>query len=114
MMCSACNEAVRSSGINHDGNFCGGCGRALTAAAASVRRSTLVRPRYGRMIGGVCAGFAQEYGWDVTLVRLLVCLTVLLGAGSPVVLYVAAWIIMPNEPWLLAAQPVAQAGVSAS
>jgi phage shock protein PspC (stress-responsive transcriptional regulator) len=48
------------------------------------------------MIGGVCGGLAESLGVDVTLLRLgLVALTVL-GAGSGLVFYVAAWILAPE------------------
>jgi len=32
---------------------------------------TLVRDRKGRMVAGVCAGVAQYFGLDVTLVRVI-------------------------------------------
>lgn len=71
------------------------------------------RPRSDRKIGGVCAGIAQYLGLDVTLVRVLVvCLSIwppLVG----LVFYIVCWIVVPNEPLLLAAPPN-QASTSAS
>jgi phage shock protein PspC (stress-responsive transcriptional regulator) len=56
----------------------------------------LVRPRHGRMIAGVCAGFARRYGVPVFLVRVL---TVVAGvAGFGLLGYLVMWILMPNEP----------------
>ncbi len=57
---------------------------------------TLVRPRQGRMFVGVCAGLAQRFGISAGLVRLLFLLSLLLP-GTQVVIYLALWIIMPNE-----------------
>jgi phage shock protein PspC (stress-responsive transcriptional regulator) len=63
-----------------------------------VRR--LERPRYGRAIAGVCAGFAEHYGWDPAIVRLVLVVVVLFGAGTPLLAYLIAWIVMPNGPYV--------------
>ncbi|MEN3263629.1 MAG: phage shock protein [Pseudonocardia sp.] len=48
------------------------------------------------MIGGVCGGLAESLNVDAALLRIgLVALTVL-GAGSGLVLYVAAWMLAPE------------------
>lgn len=67
----------------------------------SPLRTQLVRPRYGRVIAGVCAGFAQAYGWDPVIVRLVLCLIALCGAGTPIIAYIVAWVVMPNAPYEL-------------
>ncbi|GGM33643.1 PspC domain-containing protein [Micromonospora sonchi] len=56
----------------------------------------LVRPRQGRMFAGVCIGLAQRFGMSAGLVRLLFLLSLLLP-GTQVIIYLALWIIMPNE-----------------
>ncbi|GIJ30261.1 PspC domain-containing protein [Micromonospora qiuiae] len=56
----------------------------------------LVRPRQGRMFAGVCAGLAQRFGISAGIVRLLFLLSLLLP-GTQVIIYLALWIIMPNE-----------------
>ncbi|WP_341718692.1 PspC domain-containing protein [Micromonospora sp. FIMYZ51] len=56
----------------------------------------LVRPRQGRMFAGVCAGLAQRFGMSAGMVRLLFLLSLLLP-GTQVIIYLALWIIMPNE-----------------
>jgi phage shock protein C len=89
--------------------FCSNCGRAVAGTPVIPVFSRLVRPRMGRMIGGVCAGFAQHYGWDVVLVRILLGVMVLFGCGTPLLAYIVAWIVMPNEPWVLPAPPAASA-----
>jgi len=58
--------------------------------------NTLVRPRQGRMIGGVCAGIADRYGWDRTVVRLVAVLSCLLP-GPQFVIYIVLWILIPGE-----------------
>ena len=56
----------------------------------------LRRSRDGSMLAGVATGLAEYFDVDVTLVRIgLVALTLLGGAGVP--LYVAAWLLIPEE-----------------
>ena len=56
---------------------------------------TLSRPRTGRVIGGVCAGIAQRFGWSPNAVRLAFLISCLLP-GPQVIIYIAAWIIVPS------------------
>jgi phage shock protein C len=56
----------------------------------------LLRLRDGRMVAGVCAGFAAYFKVDVNLVRLgFGVLTVFYGLG--ILVYLAAWVILPEE-----------------
>ena len=57
----------------------------------------LYRIREGKMVCGVCGGIAKYFGIDVSLVRLGVVL--LSCAGSGVIAYIAAAIIVPEEPY---------------
>ena len=57
-----------------------------------------LRRSRNQMIAGVCAGFADYIGWDVTLVRALYALLTIFSAGFPgLVLYIVLWIVMPME-----------------
>jgi phage shock protein C len=58
--------------------------------------SELRRPRNGRVIGGVCAALARRFGWDVTLVRVLAVVSILIP-GPQVLAYIIAWAIIPGE-----------------
>lgn len=59
-------------------------------------RPRLTRDIEHKMLGGVCAGIARQYGYDITVVRIVtVLLTLVWGAG--IVLYLALWAIMPAE-----------------
>lgn len=49
------------------------------------------------MIAGVCAGIAEYFGWDVTLVRIVYALATLLTAFCGVILYLVMWIVMPQK-----------------
>jgi phage shock protein PspC (stress-responsive transcriptional regulator) len=66
-----------------------------TQNGVGVKRS-LRRPDDTRTLGGVAGGIAQFFDVDVLYVRIgLVALAVLGGGG--VVLYVAAWALIPEE-----------------
>jgi phage shock protein PspC (stress-responsive transcriptional regulator) len=58
--------------------------------------ATLTRPRNGAMIAGVCAGLAQRFGVSANLVRLLFVLSCLLP-GPQFVIYIALWVVMPQQ-----------------
>src|SRR4051812_6845254 len=54
-----------------------------------------VRPHEGRVLTGVCAGIAQRWHLDVTLVRIVTAvLTLASGVGA--VAYVVAWLLTPS------------------
>jgi phage shock protein C len=57
----------------------------------------LYRSKADRKLAGVCGGLAQYFNVDATLIRVLFVLLAVLG-GSGLVLYLAMWIIVPNEP----------------
>jgi phage shock protein PspC (stress-responsive transcriptional regulator) len=57
----------------------------------------LVRKRDGRIIAGVCAGLAEYAGIDVNLLRVIVALISLFKAGTELLAYGSAWIVLPVE-----------------
>jgi phage shock protein C len=65
----------------------------------------MVRPRMGRMIGGVCQGLANQYNWDVAWVRVLAVVLAVFGGGIGAVAYVVLWIVTPEEPLALPPGP---------
>ena len=57
----------------------------------------LRRPRNGRMIAGVCAGLAEFFGLDVSLVRIAYTLATIISAFSGVIIYFLMVLIVPEE-----------------
>jgi phage shock protein PspC (stress-responsive transcriptional regulator) len=58
--------------------------------------SEIRRPRTGRVIGGVCAALARRFGWDVTVVRVIAVVSIVLP-GPQVLAYLIAWLVIPAE-----------------
>lgn len=54
------------------------------------------RPRDDRMVAGVAAGIARRYDIDPVLVRVGFVVAAITGIGA--VLYLAAWLVLPDTP----------------
>ncbi|HEX6477169.1 MAG TPA: PspC domain-containing protein [Acidimicrobiales bacterium] len=67
-----------------------------TPQSKAGRARTLDRPHAGRMVAGVAAGIADYLDVDVTLVRIVLVVLALFG-GLAVPLYLAAWLLIPDE-----------------
>ena len=50
-----------------------------------------------RMIAGVCAGIAEYFGWDATLLRIVYILATFFTAFAGVIIYIILWIVMPRS-----------------
>lgn len=50
-----------------------------------------------QLIAGVCAGLAEYFGFDPTIVRLVYALLTICTAFSGVLCYLVLWIIMPSR-----------------
>jgi phage shock protein C len=57
----------------------------------------LYRSREHAMLGGVCAGIAEYFDTDPSLVRLATVIMFFAG-GIGILAYIVAWIIIPNKP----------------
>ncbi len=60
-------------------------------------RKKLYRSIDERIVGGVCGGIAEYFKVDPVLVRI-VFIILFFGAGSGLLAYFIAWIIVPEEP----------------
>ncbi|MGC4081364.1 MAG: PspC domain-containing protein [Vicinamibacterales bacterium] len=71
-----------------------------------VMRRRLVRSSTDVKLAGVCAGIADYFGLDATLVRVAwIVLSVLPGAVfGGLIAYLAAWFIVPKPPTIIIEQ----------
>ncbi len=61
----------------------------------------LYRSTTSKMLGGVCAGLADYFGWDPTIVRIAYALLSIFSAAFPgIVVYLILWAIVPKRPAL--------------
>lgn len=95
MYCMHCGRQMEA-----DARFCAACGAAVNGAAAPPPR-VLLRPREGRLIGGVCAAFANRYVWDISVVRVLAVLLLFVSAGTVGLAYFALWTLVPEAQYAL-------------
>jgi phage shock protein PspC (stress-responsive transcriptional regulator) len=97
MFCAHCGNQYPA-----ESNFCSACGASgVRAAYAASSQARIVRPRYPRMIAGVCSGIAIYNGWDIGLLRVLVVIATILTGGIVLVGYIAAWLLIPDALYAL-------------
>jgi phage shock protein C len=66
----------------------------------------LMRSATDKKLAGVCAGFADYFGLDTTLTRILwVLLTFFTGFFPGFIIYIVAWSVMPIAPYPLPVAP---------
>lgn len=49
-----------------------------------------------KLLGGVAAGLAAYFGWDITLVRILMIILVFVPYCPMIILYVIGWLVIPE------------------
>jgi len=63
----------------------------------SFAQQGLVRPRDGRVLGGVCAGLGRRFGIGPWAARILFVLLLMAIPGSQILVYPILWVLMPSE-----------------
>jgi len=102
MLCPSCQKDIV------DGSkFCYNCGAKVAADSATASTpppvavpspvKRLMRSSRDKKIGGVCAGLADYFDLDATIVRVIWLLAIFLG-GTGVLLYLILWIVLPLAP----------------
>jgi phage shock protein C len=93
MFCTQCGAQIADSA-----RFCTTCGKPVGVAdpvyAAPPRR--LRRIVSQKKIAGVCAGFAEYFDTDITLMRVIWVALLLLPPNLGLIAYIVAWVVMPK------------------
>ena len=91
MFCETCGFEVEE-----EDTFCRKCGRAVRGAAPAYRARLCTRTRQGRLLAGVCAGYAKHFAKDVRIVRIIWTLSALIPPFFPgVAAYLISWLLLP-------------------
>jgi phage shock protein C len=97
--CANCGGSL-SSGAR----FCSACGGAVIepgpvpGSGPARTPNAIIRPFAGRKLAGVCQGLANQYAWDVTLVRVITVLVAVFTFPIGLIAYLLFWLIVPEEP----------------
>ena len=99
MTCPSCNKEIAVGS-----KFCYNCGaqQPASGSAAGLSPSTgahkrLMRSSTDKKIAGVCAGLADYFDVDPTIIRV-VWLLLFLCAGTGLLAYIVLWIVLPIAP----------------
>ncbi|HWF08427.1 MAG TPA: PspC domain-containing protein [Bryobacteraceae bacterium] len=96
MFCTRCGTQLSDSA-----RFCTACGNPVGAAgptagpAPAPRR--LRRIQSEKKIAGVCAGFAEYFDTDLTLMRVIWVALLILPPNLGAIAYIVAWAVMPKS-----------------
>jgi phage shock protein C len=104
MFCTQCGAQIKDSA-----RFCTSCGRPVggqqeaetpppggySTFAAAPRRLRRIMAR--KKIAGVCAGFAEYFETDITLMRVIWVALLVLPPNLGLIAYIVAWAVMPKE-----------------
>jgi phage shock protein PspC (stress-responsive transcriptional regulator) len=101
-----------SGGQGSGGPGSGGQGSGGPGSRGPGAGKRLERKLSDRWVAGVCAGLADYFGQDVTLIRVIFIVLTLFG-GFGLVGYVVAWALVPEEgePVSIAEKVVNKSGV---
>jgi phage shock protein C len=94
MYCTQCGTQLADTT-----RYCTSCGKptakADSAPAAEAPRK-LRRIGDGKKIAGVCAGFAEYFGTDVTVMRVIWVALLILPPHLGLIGYIVAWAVLPK------------------
>lgn len=66
----------------------------------STETKRLYRSLDQRMVAGVCGGLGEYLNTDPTVIRILFVILAILGFGfGGLIVYLAMWLIVPEEPY---------------
>ena len=95
MFCTQCGAKLAETA-----RFCTSCGASsgtVEAVPAAAPPRKLRRIVAAKKIAGVCAGFAEYFGVDITLMRIIWVALLLLPPNVGFFAYIVAWAVLPKS-----------------
>lgn len=96
MFCTSCGTR-----LDDTARFCIACGKPTGpatlphATGEPPRRLTRIMSR--KKVAGVCAGFAEYFDMDLTLMRLIWVGLLLIPPHIGLIAYIISWVVLPKE-----------------
>lgn len=91
MYCTQCGQQLADTA-----RFCTACGKATSSYPPAAAAPKKLRRIVGqKKIAGVCAGFAEYFGTDLTLMRVIWVALLLLPPHIGLIGYIIAWAVLP-------------------
>ena len=72
----------------------------------------LYRSKIDRILGGVCAALGEHLDVDPNIIRLIWVAVTILSFGVGVIVYILAWILIPESGEEVALPPTGESGES--
>lgn len=96
MFCTACGTQ-----LNDTARFCISCGKSTGPVPETIDAAPAPRKLH-RIVGqkkvaGVCAGFAEYFDMDLTLMRLIWVGLLLIPPHIGLIAYIVCWVVLPKE-----------------
>jgi phage shock protein C len=103
MYCTQCG-----SKLDDAARFCSNCGKSTSpdmapppmpdgAYSAAYENKRLRRIPEQKKIAGVCAGYAEYFNMDLTLMRLIWVGLLLVPPNIGILAYIVSWVVLPKE-----------------
>lgn len=98
MFCTRCGTTLGEAA-----RFCMNCGQSAIpsaqppSSAQATPRKKLRRIMARKKLAGVCAGFAEYFDMDLTLMRLIWVGLLLIPPNIGIIAYIIAWVVLPKE-----------------
>ena len=90
MICSKCGKELVEGA-----QFCAFCGQPAPKAEPDDDRA-LVRPKKGRILGGVAAGMAEAFGIPLMVMRVMWAVLSVVTVGLVAIIYVVLCFVIPE------------------
>lgn len=94
--CISCGKPTGAESSTRNGEA-GSASSNPAAASATASPKRLRRILAGKKIAGVCAGFAEYFDTDITLMRVIWVALLLIPPHIGLIAYIVSWAVLPKS-----------------